>query len=101
LTRRRVFRNIPFVLTPSEIKQAMGYGAQSDVAVHLGVSVAHVFYVIGLVDKRKQIIRREDERVQREIAKRLGLSVRQVFGDAEPPADLWPKKKRTRRAVAK
>ena len=86
-------------MTPSEIKLAMGYGAQSDVAVCLGVSVAHVFYVIGITDKRKQIVRREDERVQREIAKRLGLSVRQVFGNEAPPADVWPKKKRTRRVA--
>ncbi len=89
------------MLSPQEIKQAMGYGAQSDVAVCLGVSVAHVFYTIGYVDKRKQVVRREDVNVQREIARRLGLSVRQVFGDEAPPADIWPKKKRTRRAVSK
>jgi hypothetical protein len=54
-----------------------------------------------VIDKRKQLVRREDVNVQREIARRLGLSVRQVFGDEAPPPDIWPKKKRTRRAVAR
>jgi hypothetical protein len=86
------------MMSPAEIKQAMGYGAQSDVAVCLGVSVAHVFYCIGITDKRKQIVRREDPRVQQEIAKRLGLSVKQVFGTATPPADIWPKARRKAKA---
>jgi F0F1-type ATP synthase alpha subunit len=88
-------------MTPAEVKQTLGYGAQSEIAAYLGVSVAHVFYVIGVIDKRKQLVRREDVNVQREIARRLGLSVRQVFGDEAPPPDIWPKKKRTRRAVAR
>jgi hypothetical protein len=87
------------MMLPAEIKQELGYGAQSEIACYLGVSVAHVFYVIGYQDKRKQLVRREDANVQREIAARLGLSVKQVFGDERVP--LAPGKKRTRRAGAK
>ena len=92
------------MLTPQVIKQTLkrdyGYGAQREIAVFLGVSDTHVHYVIGNYDKRlKQVVRREDPNVQREIAKRLGLSVRQVFGNEAPPADIWPKKQRTRRVA--
>ena len=67
------------------IKKQLGYGAQSDIAVFLGCSVAHVFYVIGFKDKRTgRVIRREDARVEQEIARRLGRSMAEVFGASTP-----------------
>ena len=73
------------MLTPLEIKQGLGWGGQSRVAEVTHRSVAHVYYVIGLVDESGNILRRRDKLVEREIAKRLKLSVRQVFGAGAPP----------------
>ena len=73
-------------MTPDAIKAALGYGTQTKVAKSTRRSSAHVFYVIGEMDDAGNITRRRDAKVEREIAKRLKLTVEEVFGASVPSA---------------
>ena len=74
------------MMQPDAIKQALGYGAQTQIAKRTKRSVAHVFYCIGEMDDAGNITRRRDAKVEREIAKRLKLTVEEVFGASVPSA---------------
>lgn len=68
-------------LSKYERKEKLGVGGQTVVAEALGVSKADVSRVIN--DKADTTVKKEKaQKIRREIAKRLRLPIREVFGSA-------------------